>query len=129
MKPEDVESDVPEVYSNTSPGSQPRRLADHARALDLLLAAEPVGDLPVTAAQLHRDIALVLDADLIGPDILRLRRIGLVGQILRLDGHLYGTGCGCVHGCERFLEPSDMGFSRQKVKSGKVRLEPPAGRR
>src|SRR5215470_7421933 len=73
------------------------RLADHAGAPDLLEPPQGVGDLPVAAAQLHRQIALVLDADLIGPDKVRFFRIGLFRQILRPDSDLNGTGCGCVH--------------------------------
>ena len=77
MKPEGVVSGVPEVYSNVSPG----------RSVGVPPSTERVGDLPMTAEQLHRDIALVLDADLVLPDELEFGRIGLIRQILRPDGH------------------------------------------
>src|SRR6185437_14212328 len=51
-------------------GRQHGLLADDARPAHLLEAAETVGDAPVAPAQLHRLAALVLDADVIGPDIV-----------------------------------------------------------
>ncbi len=55
--------------------------------------------------------------DEIRPHELRLRGIGLIGQILRPDGHLDGTGCGCVHATDP--EALTWDGSRQKVKSRK----------
>src|SRR5579871_6314461 len=42
-------------------------LADHARPANLLDPAAGIGDAPVAIAQLHRSLAVVLDADVIGP--------------------------------------------------------------
>ena len=116
MKPEGVESGVPEVYSNTSPGRSSGVLPTTPGPSDLLQAAERVGDLPVTAAQLHRDIALVLDADLIGPDDTGdFAGSRLVRQILRPDGDAEWHGVVAVYiATMSSLRPRDMGSFRAK---------------
>jgi hypothetical protein len=53
MKPEGVESGVPEVYSKLLARFQHRLLPYHAGAVHLLRAAQPVGDQPAALEQLH----------------------------------------------------------------------------
>ncbi len=59
--------------------------ACHPGAAHLVHAPLRIGDLPVAIAQLHRLLALVLDADVIGPDVMALVRRALVVEIGRLD--------------------------------------------
>ena len=75
MKPDAVASGVPEVYSKRPPGSSTRLFADHARAMHGLGPAEPIGDLPGPAQQLHRLAAGIGDLDTIGPDELAASRV------------------------------------------------------
>src|SRR5215210_6813604 len=45
-------------------------LADHPRTAHFLPAAETVGDLPMPPPQLHGFVAGILDAYVIGPDVM-----------------------------------------------------------
>src|SRR6202035_3542956 len=62
-----------------------------------LQAAEPVGDAPMASAQLHSLAALILDAHVVGPDIVIFGRRGLVLEIERLHRHLDGPGRFGIH--------------------------------
>ncbi len=63
------------------PRLENRLFADHALALHLLGAAEPIGDLPGALHQLHRLPPLIGDGDAVGPDEVAALRLGLVGQV------------------------------------------------
>src|SRR5690242_15416911 len=76
---------------------QHRLLADHAGAAHFLHAAERVGDPPMAVAQLHRLGPLVLDAHVVGPDIVRVRGRGLVFEEEGLDGDGDRPGRLAVH--------------------------------
>src|SRR3954447_2182598 len=61
-------------------------LADHAGTAHFLPAAETVGDLPMALPQLDGFVAAILDADVIGPDVMVLGWRGVLLQIERAHG-------------------------------------------
>ena len=65
---------------------QQRLMADHAQAAHFLLAVVGVDNHPVARDQLGGDRAGVLDGDGVGEHVMVALGLGLVGQILRLDG-------------------------------------------
>jgi hypothetical protein len=67
-------------------------LADDTIAAHLLYLSAAVGDLPMPVAQLDGFLAAILDAHMVGPDIMVLDRRGLVLQIERLDRDLDRSG-------------------------------------
>jgi hypothetical protein len=50
-------------------------------------AAVAIRNHPIARQQLHRAVTGVFNADLIGPDMVTTRRIGLIGQIARRHPH------------------------------------------
>ncbi len=97
-------------------GPQHRRLTDHAGPLHFLRTAKPIGDFPMAAAQLHRGITLVFNADLVGPDILRFGRIGLIGTDCGLTVTEMARVVAVYIGRRVSLRLPDMGCSGRKVK-------------
>src|SRR5205085_2035962 len=59
---------------------QPRGLADHAGAADLLLSALAVDDQPPPADELAGGVRIVLDDDRVPEEELAVVRVRLVGQ-------------------------------------------------
>ena len=66
-------------------GAQNRLLTNDARSLNLLQAPQGICDLPMPSQQLHRLLAAIFDAHIIGPDEVIFARRGLIREIARRD--------------------------------------------
>ncbi len=75
-----------------------RLQANHAFASDVLDFAAAVGDAPVAVDQLHRLLTLVVDRYVIGEQVALAIRIGLLGQVFRLDNDPDAMGACIRHG-------------------------------
>src|SRR5262249_4531848 len=75
-----------------------RLLADNTCTPHFLHPPLTVGDLPVTVAQLDGFPAAVLDADVIGPDVMAFCRRGLVLEVKWLHGDGDRSGGFRIHG-------------------------------
>src|SRR5207302_11244684 len=73
-------------------GGEHRLLADDTIAAHLFYLSAAVGNSPMPVAQLDGFLAAVLDADMVGPDVMVLDRRGLVLQVERLDRDLDRSG-------------------------------------
>ena len=62
------------MYSNDSSGLECRFLADYARPLDLLQAAERVRNAPMASLELNRFCAEVGNVDRVGPEKIAVAR-------------------------------------------------------
>src|SRR6478752_1307100 len=74
-----------------------RPLADHAFAVDFLLAARGVGNDPVPGSQLHGLGAGIDNDDGVGPEIMGSYDRGAFRHEIWLDGHFNLAGHGSVH--------------------------------
>ncbi|OFU95664.1 hypothetical protein HMPREF3114_10195 [Stenotrophomonas sp. HMSC10F07] len=72
---------VTEVFT----GAQPRLLADHPVAIDMLDTAIGIGDAPVACDQACGDPPLVVDADRVGERKATVFRRGLIVEEARRD--------------------------------------------
>ncbi len=75
-------------------------LADDADTAHLLDSALRVRDVPIARQKLHDTGSEIFDFDLIGPNVVILRRFGLILQIDRIDGYPDRVGGRGIHAWE-----------------------------
>src|SRR6516162_9325522 len=116
MKPEEVCSGTPLVYSNASPalstGSSPITPAPRMR----------IGDAPVPRLQLHRFRAFVCDRDGVGPEEIIVLRRRAVGDKTRRHHDFDIAGHGAIHAkrySDVFLRQRE---SQMRAKSSTVEV-------
>jgi len=71
-------------------GLKDRLFADHAFAPHFLNISRRIGDPPIARQKLHRFVAVVLDLDMVGPDVMALIGCRLFLKVKRL--HCHGDG-------------------------------------
>src|SRR6185369_7417755 len=114
MIPEGVGKGVPLVYSKLSPGRN--------TGCSPTTPAPRIGDPPVPVPQLDRPSAIVLDADVIGPDEVRLLGGGFFVKEIGLHRDGDALGCLAIHGAilRQTRDSFQQGSHRQPL--GETRL-------